>query len=124
MKKSFNVTGMTCSACSAHVEKSVKKLEGIKSVNVNLLQNSMSVEYDESIISDDNIIKAVFDSGYGANVKGENKGKEKINTNTAEEELKSMKFRLIVSFLFLIPLMYISMGHMVGLWVPRFFTWC
>ena len=63
MKKSFNVTGMTCSACSAHVEKSVKKLDGIKSVNVNLLQNSMSVEYDEGILSDDNIIKAVSDSG-------------------------------------------------------------
>lgn len=120
MKKSFNVTGMTCSACSAHVEKSVKKLDGIKSVNVNLLQNSMSVEYDEGILSDDNIIKAVSDSGYGANVKGDNKGIEKINTNTAEEELKSMKFRLIVSFVFLIPLMYISMGHMVGLWVPHF----
>ena len=120
MKKSFNVTGMTCSACSAHVEKSVKKLDGIKSVNVNLLQNSMSVEYDEGILSDDNIIKAVSDSGYGANVKGDNKGIEKINTNTAEEELKSMKFRLIVSFVFLIPLMYISMGHMIGLWVPHF----
>lgn len=120
MKKSFNVTGMTCSACSAHVEKSVKKLDGIKSVNVNLLQNSMSVEYDEGILSDDNIIKVVSDSGYGANVKGDNKGLEKINTNTAEEELKSMKFRLIVSFVFLIPLMYISMGHMVGLWVPHF----
>ena len=59
MKQKFDVTGMTCSACSAHVEKSVCKLQGIENVNVNLLQNSMTVEYDDNLCSDDKIINAV-----------------------------------------------------------------
>lgn len=119
MKQKFDVTGMTCSACSAHVEKSVNCLSGVNAVNVNLLQNSMVVEYDENILNDLDIIKAVIGGGYGASVKGENKAKD-TGKNVAVEEMKAMKMRLIVSFIFLIPLMYISMGSMVGLTLPPF----
>ena len=63
MTEKFNVTGMTCSACSAHVEKSVKKLNGVKSVNVNLLQNNMHVDFDETAVSVDDIINAVVSGG-------------------------------------------------------------
>ena len=80
MKQKFDVTGMTCSACSAHVEKSVRKLDGVVEVNVNLLQNSMSVEYDENKLNDDEIIQAVIDGGYGASVKG------KQTTQKAEKD--------------------------------------
>ena len=66
MKQKFDVTGMTCSACSAHVEKSVAKVEGVSAVAVNLLANSMVVEYDEKQIGPDTISKAVADAGYGA----------------------------------------------------------
>ena len=66
MKQSFNVTGMSCAACSAHVEKAVKALPGIQTVQVNLLTNSMSADYDESTLSAKEICKAVADAGYGA----------------------------------------------------------
>ena len=68
MKTKFNVTGMTCSACSAHVDKSVRKLEGVSDVNVNLLANTMVVDYDEKAVTTDEIIKAVEKGGYGANL--------------------------------------------------------
>lgn len=117
MKQKFDVTGMTCSACSAHVEKSVNHLNGVQSVAVNLLQNSMMVEYDEGEVGDDEIITAVKEGGYGAFVHGATP-KEAENGNLAEKELKSMKHRLIWSFLFLVPLFYISMGHMMGFPLP------
>ena len=69
MKEKFDVTGMSCSACSSHVEKSVSKLEGIKTVSVNLLTNSMQVEYDETKLDTGKIIEAVEHAGYGASVK-------------------------------------------------------
>ena len=68
MKQKFNVTGMTCSACSARVEKVVNQLPGIQSAAVNLLSNSMMAEFDESVLSADDIIKAVVEAGYGAAV--------------------------------------------------------
>ena len=99
MKKvKFNIEGMRCSSCAAHVEKTVSKLEGIKSVNVNLLSNSMMVEYDENKIDNDTIIKAVIDAGFGASI-GEKVHKEKSD---------NMKLRLIISIGFLIPLMLTS----------------
>jgi hypothetical protein len=107
----FNVTGMTCSACSAHVEKSVKKLDGVKSVNVNLLQNNMHVDFDETAVSVDDIINAVVSGGYGASVAGKEQEKK---DNKIDNEISNMKFRLIVSLACLVPLMYISMGHMWG----------
>ena len=117
MKQKFDVTGMTCSACSAHVEKSVSKLEGVQCVNVNLLQNSMVVEYDDNALGTTDIIHAVESGGYGASVQGETKTQE-TPKNVAAEEMHHMKRRLIASFCFLIPLFYISKGHMMGAPVP------
>ena len=117
MKQKFDVTGMTCSACSAHVEKSVSKLEGVQCVNVNLLQNSMVVEYDDNALDTTDIIHAVESGGYGASVQGETKTQE-TPKNVAAEEMHHMKRRLIASFCFLIPLFYISMGHMMGAPLP------
>ncbi len=123
MNRKFNVTGMTCSACSAHVEKSVSKVPGVRSVSVSLLTNSMSVDYDETITGDSAIIAAVQAGGYGASVKNEDSSvkSETTKQNPMADETKSMKRRLIASFCFLIPLMYLSMGHMMGLPIPWFF---
>ncbi len=123
MKEKYDITGMTCSACSAHVEKAVKKLEGMKNVSVNLLQNSMAVEYDESILTSQNIIDAIVDAGYGASLKDNGKSTgSSVQTkkeNTAEKSAKDMKKRLISSLCFLVPLMYVSMGHMLGAPLPQ-----
>ena len=124
MKQRFDVTGMTCSACSSRVEKSVSSLEGVQSVQVNLLTNSMSVEYDSAALSDQGIITAVEKAGYGASVKSDSKNKAQSTTQSAtsaaEKAQKAMKSRLIWSFVFLLPLMYVSMGHMAGLPLPSF----
>lgn len=127
MKKKFDVTGMTCSACSSRVEKSVNKLEGTKEVSVNLLTNSMQVEFDDQVIDEDGIIHAVVAAGYGASVHEEQGHKQASNTSGEKrdvmgEQLANMRMRLIVSFAFLIPLMYVSMGHMVGAPLPGFLS--
>ena len=125
MKQKFTVTGMTCSACSAHVEKAVCKLEGVSSVNVNLLGGSMQVDFDPAQQNNDSIISAVIASGYGAQLPGGEKAGAKKAAATGvpdmQEELKGMKRRLIFSFCFFIPLFYLTMGHMVGLPIPHFF---
>ncbi len=115
MERKFNVTGMSCAACSARVEKAVRGLEGVKEVNVNLLQNRMTVEFDENAVGDNEIIGAVVKAGYGASVFG--KKAEKAAEETPDESLKVMR-RLIISVCFLIPLMYVSVGHMIGLPTP------
>ena len=123
MDKKFDVTGMTCSACSSHVEKSVCKLVGEGNVSVSLLTNSMQVKYDEKKISEEDIIKAVEDAGYGASVAGAPVAKKaEKKGSVVDEEIKEMKTRLIISFIFLIPLMYVSMGSMAGLPQPSFLT--
>ena len=110
----FNIQGMTCSSCSAHVERAVCKLEGTKKVNVNLLSNSMVVEYDENVLNNEKITKAVIDAGYGASVSTtEEKKKSKQQEDETDRTIKSMKKRLIWSIIFLIPLMYIAMNHML-----------
>ena len=126
-KEKFDVTGMTCSACSSRVEKCVSKLSGAEKVSVNLLTNSMQVEYDENVLREGQIIDAVVKAGYGASVQGAGttkreteKGSVEGNRSPVEEQIRNMKMRLIVSFAFLIPLMYVSMGHMVGLPLPAF----
>lgn len=124
MRQKYTVTGMTCSACSAHVEKAVCKLEGVSAVNVNLLGGSMQVDYDPARQGDDSIMAAVVEAGYGAQLFGkaaETTGSAKAGVPNMEEEMKGMKRRLIVSFCFFIPLFYLTMGHMVGLPIPRFF---
>lgn len=123
MDKKFDITGMTCSACSTAVEKSVRKLEGIEKVSVNLLTNSMTVAYIEDSLNPDSIIKAVKSAGYGAQEHtkaGTLKAAEKVNP--VEEELKEMKTRLVVSFIFLVPLLYIAMGHMLGWPLPSWIS--
>ncbi len=120
MSQKYSVTGMTCSACSASVEKAVRKLDGIHDVNVNLLTNSMTVDFDDLVIDNNKIVEAVYDAGYGASVyvHGSSKTKEVEKGNPVEDELKEMKHRIIVSFAFLIPLMYVAMGHMINLPIP------
>ena len=90
-KEKFNIQGMTCSSCQAHVEKAVKNLEGIKNVNVNLLSNNMIVEYDESILDNSKIVGAVVDAGYSATI-GNSKSKDKNNDEKSvdknQEKLK------------------------------------
>ena len=127
MKEKYDVTGMTCSACSSRVEKCVSKLNGVRNVSVNLLTNSMQVEYDEQILSDKQIIDAVVKAGYGADHSLGNSSanvqkavRTAASENPAEKEQKNMRIRLIISFVFLIPLMYVSMGHMAGLALPSF----
>ena len=124
-KEQFDITGMTCSACSARVEKSVAKLDGVQEVAVNLLKNSMVASYDEAILNTDQIVQAVVKSGYGAFPKAENKVQTKSGTQAsakdiAKEEYQNMKRRLIISMIFAIPLFYISMGHMMGWPLPGF----
>ena len=109
--RQFNITGMSCAACSARVENAVSSLDGVSSCSVNLLTNSMVVEGN---VTDDEIISAVIKSGYGATIKG-----EKVNNNVQNNEEKSILRRLIVSVCLLIPLMYISMGAvMLGAPMP------
>ena len=122
MKQKFTVTGMTCSACSAHVDKTVRKVPGVQDVNVNLLGGSMTVEGDDSV-TPEAVIAAVEKAGYGASLPAA-PGQSAAPVpapSTMEDELKSMKARLIASFVFLIPLFYLSMGHMMGWPIPRFF---
>ncbi|MDU2583250.1 MAG: heavy metal translocating P-type ATPase [Anaerococcus hydrogenalis] len=117
MKERFNVTGMTCASCQANVQKAVEKL-GVENVNVNLVSETMNVSYDENKISNSDIINAVEKIGYGASPVSEKKSKSK-NSELSNEE-KNVKNRLIISFLFMIPLMYVSMGHMINLPLPHF----
>lgn len=117
MKQKFDVTGMTCSACVAHVEKDVKKVKGVKKVNVSLINNSMTVDFDDHITAQD-IVSAVEKGGYGAKISGE--VKTASSESTSSLHIKSMKSRLIVSLIFFIPLLYISMGEMLGAPQPNF----
>ncbi len=119
MQSRFNVTGMSCAACSAHVEKAVKQLDGIQNVEVNLLTGSMTADFNENILSDDDIINAVISAGYGAS-SAQNAKSDK--PKTSNDEVKQMKFRISVSFVFLAILMYISMGHMINAPLPSFLT--
>ena len=122
----YNVTGMSCAACSARVEKAVSKVPGVTSCSVSLLTNSMGVE---GTASPTDIIAAVEEAGYGASEKGAPAagGKQQTSLAAAEDSLRDketpkMKKRLIASLCFLIPLMYFSMGHMMWNWpVPAFF---
>ena len=120
-KKQFDITGMTCSACSARVEKSVSKLPGIQEVSVNLLKNSMVASYDEKNLSEVEIIKAVEKAGYGAFPREESKAYKVIKNDakdTAKNEYQKLKKRLIISLVFGGLLFYISMGHMMNWPLP------
>lgn len=122
MKEKFTVTGMTCSACQAHVDKAVRKLPGVCEVNVNLLGGSMSVDHDDTVTAQ-TIVEAVTKAGYGA-APAQAKTTQAAPADRADPmagELKNMKARFIASLIFMIPLFYLSMGHMMGLPIPGFF---
>lgn len=123
-KEKYNITGMSCAACSAKVERVVGKLDGVENVSVNLLTNSMQVEYKEDKLSSNDIIKNIADAGYGASLATATKQKkeEKSIKKTNDEAIASMKFRLKVSIVFLAILMYFSMGSMIGLPLPKFLS--
>jgi len=120
----FDVTGMTCSSCVAHVEKSVSKLPGIKSVNVNLLTNSMSVSFEDKNLNVQTIENAVVDAGYEAHVRETTTSSIVSSTpkvDYVQLEQAEMRMRWWISLVFLIPLLYLSMGHMMGLPYPHSF---
>lgn len=134
--EAFDVGGMTCAACQAHVEKAVSKLDGVSCVAVNLLSGSMTVDYDENALSDDDICAAVDRAGYsaapvtsagaagapGTGTAAAHAAKFESPTKKLEATARAMKTRLIVSLAFWIPLFYIGMGHMLGWPVPAVFT--
>ncbi|KAI4453182.1 atp7 isoform b [Holotrichia oblita] len=110
---------MTCSACSARIEKGIAKMEGVSKVSVNLLKNSMSIAYDEAVLNQEQIINKVDDIGYSAKTH-EKTVKKEGKSAPAPDESKQLKMRLIVSLIFAVPLFYISMGEMIGLPIPGF----
>ena len=113
MKRKYDIIGMTCSACSAHIDKAIRHIDGIQSVNVNLLSNFMVVEFDEDKVNDALIMKTVEEAGYKAMPE-----KTEVQQTTQNESIDEKKKSLILSFVFLIPLFYISMGHMMGAPLP------
>ena len=130
----YNVTGMTCAACQANVTRCVSKLPGVSEVNVSLLANNMTVSYDETAVTESDIVQAVSKIGYGASpveqadAQGTAKGKSGFSKEWQDRQdrtlqnQKAMKTRLVSSIIILIPLMYIAMGHMMGLPVPGIFV--
>lgn len=118
MEKKFDVSGMTCSSCVANVTKAVEKLDGVSDANVNLMTNSMKVNFDENIVDDEKIIGAVEKIGYGASPAGE---KTKSEDKPLDDREKALKHRLIYSIIFMVVLMYIAMGPMINLPTPGIF---
>ena len=132
----FDVGGMTCAACQAHVDRAVSKLDGVQSVAVNLLAGSMMVDYDPARVSPDDICTAVDRAGYSASpvstgTEAAPNGNAQVRSGAAHMEsptkkleatASAMRTRLIVSIVFLIPLFYIGMGHMLGWPLPSVFT--
>ena len=134
-QEKFDVGGMTCASCQAHVDRAVSKLDGVNSVAVNLLSGSMAVEFDENVVSINDICAAVDRAGYSAapaaGSEGASTGSNTVAspavrrtspTKKLEAAAAAMKRRLIVSIVFLIPLFYIGMGHMLSWPLPAVFT--
>ncbi|CAK7069993.1 MAG: Copper-exporting P-type ATPase [Desulfovibrio sp.] len=121
-KERFDITGMTCSACSSRVEKAASALNGVADVNVNLLKNNMTVGFDENAVSVTDIITAVEKAGYGASLRVPQNSKPLAvkGADPAAVELAAMRQRLAVSLIFTIPLFYLAMGPMAGLPLPAF----
>jgi Cu+-exporting ATPase len=120
----FDVVGMSCAACAAHIEKEVGKLEGVKKVNVNLLTNSMVVDFEESNVDTDKIEEAVVEAGYEAHVKSSAEqaaSRETKKIDFVQKEQQEMQKRWWISFGFWLPLLYLSMGSMLGWYIPAFF---
>ena len=118
MRQKYNITGMTCAACSARVENVTRKLPGVKNAEVNLLAGTMAVETDSDVSAA--VIQAVKDAGYGASLQGAEAPK-KTEKTPAEEALREMKKRIIGSAACLVVLMYFTMGHMLGAPLPHWY---
>jgi len=114
--RKFDITGMTCSACSSHIEKSLSKLGGIDQVRVNLLSNSMTATFDEKTLTDEHIVSVIQKAGYGAAPRSTAATKAE---KPAQATPHAMKYRLSVSFAFSLPLLYLAMGHMLGWPLPQ-----
>ena len=123
MQEKYDVTGMSCAACSARVEKSVAALPGVRQVSVNLLKNSMTVDYDEQALTGGQIVAAVVKAGYGASPQNSRAAAAPSAApgGGAQAEYAAMRRRLIWSFVFAMPLFYLSMGHMMGWPLPGCF---
>ncbi len=120
MEQQFKVTGMSCAACSAHVEKAVSAVPGVQSVQVNLLAGSMKTIFDPEQTNEAAIVQTVIDAGYGASVKGQESVAAGVKPPDDGTELREMKRRITISFVFLALLMFLSMGHMIGIPLPEF----
>jgi len=118
MKLKFNVTGMTCAACSARVEKVTNGVSGVQKAEVNLLAGTMNVEAESENVTEE-IVRAVQKAGYGASLAGDEKKKEPAPKQN--DQLREMKLRIIGSAVFLVVLMYFTMGHMIGLPIPHWY---
>lgn len=116
MKKDFKVTGMTCAACSSRVERVLNKMEGVTKAEVNLATEELHVDYDDSKLNTQDIIGKIEKAGYGAY---EVKEDTKIDETDKEEAINSLKKRFVLSLVFAVPLLYISMGHMMGAPLPN-----
>ena len=118
LQKKYDITGMSCSACSASIERNVGKLDGVFKVAVNLLANTMSVEFDENVLSEQTIVQTVQKIGYGITPAGQKPSHLEADAEVSAEQ--NLKKRFITSVCFLLPLMYIAMHDMVGLpGIPR-----
>ena len=128
MEQKFKITGMTCAACSAGIQKTVNKMEGVKHADVSLMGECMTVDFDESAVSSEEIAEAVVKLGYGASVAGgaadaaaETAPARGKKANSFGEEAKKLKLRFFISLGFLVPLMYLTMlHHMAGAPLPFF----
>ncbi len=116
MRERFVITGMECAACSAHVDKSVRRLGGIYEVNVNLISGIMTVDYDEKQLDADKIMQAVTNAGFGAQLYNRDAKRE----SEADKHVRALKIQFFASLLFMLPLMYVAMGHMMHLPMPSF----
>ncbi len=122
MKKTlFDITGMSCSACSSRIEKVVGKQQGVSEISVNLLKNNMHVTFDESVITEDIIIAKVEKMGFGANLHTPKVQAQAKPVDTAAQEMQAMRERLVLSFIFTLPLFYLSMGKMANWPLSEFF---
>ena len=112
MKDKFSISGMSCSACSAGIERAICRLDGVEKAEVSLMGETMVVEYDEDKLTKEKLIQTVIDLGYGATLYNE----QTLQSKKAQPDL--LKKRFLISIIFLIPIMYLSMGHMISLPTP------
>ena len=124
MQQNFKITGMTCAACSAGIRKTVNKMDGVSKADVSLMGECMTVDYDESVVSAEQIVGAVVGLGYGASLASDaalpDVPAEEKRASSFGDEAKKLRTRFLVSLCFLVPLLYFTMAHMFGAPLPFF----